>query len=372
MVSLTSPQPTFHSQHVYPVLKNISTIQDQFPDLAQFVKENKFEKYMRFFDHHVKIDPKTLEPLLLVKGSMVPWSTAKHEIFGPNLPPSLRLPHGWKYNDQGLVNKNLIKWKKLEPDWNDKIEPKPGHFFIELMCVKKNMWHCWVHLIDDQTRVISAGLCGKVSAWLPLKGKKGKLVSPDPGEFMRGEKMRTRFEITDEQYNQLKTKIENDQAKSVRFNLKKRNCSVYALELLKEIGVNVDNREYLTQALLRSTFSRLQVKPPECVLKALHYIAHFFRTILSPVYHILLLPFGGGLHIKPSALKIATGWKVHAWQEKIAELRAKKILEITNERSQKATISPEETQQFERRILEATYSIPTTKIRPTTIGFSAA
>ncbi len=372
MVSVVSPQVMSFNPDACPVLTSKTHIENHFPDLAEFMRKNKLEKHMRFFDHQLKLDPLTLEPLLLVKGNLIPWSKAKDLIFGPVLPSSLSLPHGWKYNDQGIVDKNLIKWTKLEPDWKDKTNPIPGHFFIELMCVKKNMWHCWVRLIDDQTQVISTGLCGKVTAWLPLKRRKGKLASPDPGEFIRADKMSTRFEISAEQYAKLKAKIENDQTKPISFHLMKRNCAVYALELLKEIGIQVDNREYPAQALLRSALSNLNVKPPEKAMIALHYVAHFFRTLLSPLYNLLLLPLGGEFALTPSSLKFATGWKVHAWQEKVAEWRQEQLRAIQQEKQEKAFITPEEEQAFERRIFEATYGIPPVEFLPTTTRFSTA
>lgn len=270
------------------------------------------------------------------------------------------LPHGFKYNEQGIVEKNQIKWTLLEPDWKDKT-PVIGKCFLEVVTLNKGFIgisrHCWIRLIDANGGVISVGFCGKVLKWLPFRAQKGKLASPDPGEFdTEGTKRVTRFMIDQDAYDHVKARVESDQKnKNLYFNMITRNCSVYVTELLKSIGINIENKEYPTQAAARGIFKKLNITPSPCVQKAMFYIAQVFRFILSPIYHLGILILGACYSDReakalsqykaswpkqpnkpfrnfwslfdPSDLRFATGWKIAEWQEWVERKRAVSIQE---------------------------------------------
>lgn len=317
-------------------------------DYNLFFKSNNLQSYLDFF-HHEDVT----ENSLLLEGQRVTWEVARKRIFGES--PVGKLPHGWKYNDRGLVEKNQAKWVLLEPDWDNKVDPRPGKFFHELVSQKKGFLgvsrHCWTRLIDDQGRVISVGMCGKVHWWLPLRSQKGSLFSPDPGEFDRGEKIVTRTEITQEEYERLKREIEEDQEnQDLYFNMITRNCSSYASEKMKSIGIRIDNSEYPSQAFSRKIMELFKIQLPGWLIQVFHFIGNVFRVLLSPLYNLGILILGGAYeeksvvelervhgekwrstHRKPfknlfslfdgSNFRFATGWKVTVWQEAIANIR---------------------------------------------------
>lgn len=337
------------------------------PEFSQFIRINNLQPCFDFFQHS-----DITEDSVLLDGKKVEWAVAKAEIFGEK--SAKELPHGWKYNEKGLVKKDLVKWEKLESDWTNKVDPKPGHFFVELVSKKSGFIgvsrHCWIRLIDQDSDVISVGFCGKVLKWKPLRNQKGKFASPDPGEFAQGEKITTRIEITPEEYEKLKAKVEQDQAdKNLYFNMVTRNCSVYACGLLKEIDIHIENAEFPSQAVARRFFRWVGFEqPPACVRIALKYIAMVFRFLLSPLYNLGIFVLGGTStnkdmadleeqhgakwpkHRKPfqsfcslfdgSNFQFGTGWRVTDWQRAVEKLR-----EGANEDEKYARPDPESLQE---------------------------
>lgn len=259
-------------------------------DYYQFCNENA--QYMQFFGHG---DPKLKpEPQLLVEGRMLSWTQAKSLIFGNDYSGTLKLPIGWKYNANGVVKKDLIQWDQLETEWQDTSEDRMnGQHYIEVASISKDWRHCWIRLIDDKGGVISVGFVGKIYHWLPFRAAKGKLMSPDPYEFKDAPKMTTRIAVSAERYNKIKERIESDQKnKNLYFNQITRNCSTYVCELLNEIGIKIDNREFPTQAIGRTILRVCNIKMPECILAAFNAVAMVFRALLSPIYLLGMLILG--------------------------------------------------------------------------------
>jgi hypothetical protein len=374
----------------------------EFPDFFQFCRENT--SYLRFFNH--KPTYKNGEPQILLEGVLTPWSEAKPKIFGDKPLVSLKIPHGWKYNANGIVHKDMIHWNKLEPDWKDP-EPQPGHYFIEIVSKQRGFLglsrHCWVRLIDAESNVISVGFGGKVLKCGTFRSQKGKFVSPDVGEFEDGIEHKTRIVISKKDHDNIKERIEFDQkTKNVYFNMITRNCSMYACALLKEIGITIDNREFPTQALARWFFKKLGVNINLTVLKVINYAAFIFRILLSPFYLILILALGAGYSdnailkiekehgkdwpekpVRPfqhfsslfncANFNFGTGWKVTEWQQTVQEWREK---QYHNELSQIALarrmaltpITAEQEEYFKNRLFQAKYGFPP-KVEATPLGF---
>ena len=379
-----------------------------FPDFLEFYRANQLGKHLSFFGHKIQKAPFSGAPMLHIQQPNssgihhLPWSYVKERLFGADVdkPPSWNLPHGWKYNARGIVNENLVAWKELKPDWKEPVEKQlAGHFFIEVISKKRGVFgmsrHCWIRLIDEKSDVISVGFCGKVLKWLTFRGQKGKLASPDPGELEKGEEICTRVHLTGEEWHKLKTRIEKDQKeKNIYFNLGSRNCSMYVCEILKEIGIDIDNREYPAQALARKIFSKLSFKIPAFVETALHYIAQFFRILLSPVYVLGAIALGAlaedeniteieekaNREHKPtrpfdswwsfidgSIVQIGTGWKVSDWQREVADFREKEMenIKVNNPAPQ----SKEDEEALEAVVFEAQYELPP-HLKPRPLGFA--
>ncbi len=287
------------------------------------------------------------EKCLLIENQALTWAVAKERIFGVDTPKDYTLPFGWKYNYQGIIEKNAVKWETLETEWID--YPKiPGKYFVELVTTNSVLRHSWLRLIDNQSRAISVGFLGRVRRWLPMRSSKGRLVSPDPYEISKKNRV-TRIEISADEHRKLKEKIEEDQAnENLLFNLVTRNCAIYACEVLSVIGININPKEFATQSLARRFgYSKLPIPP--CIKKIIYYVGMFFRRLLSPFYNGIMFLLGatyvdpqladlekekgGKWPQRPKPLRnffsffdishfhFGTGWKVANWQKGVEKLR---------------------------------------------------
>ncbi len=324
-----------------------------YPEFMKFAIKNRLDDLLNFFNTHtveVRYTHDVGEIWLCIEGEMKPWSEVKQTIFGSENPDNLTLPHGWKYNQDGFVKKNMVKWTVLEPDWQDKTAII-GNYYIELVSREtKSLFderHCWIRLIDNQASVISVGFYGNKAKLFPFRGVKGKLVSPDFKEIEPARKLHvTRIKVDASDYKKVKDKIELDQStENIYFNFITFNCSAYACGLLKLIGIDINNSEFPSQAFGRRVLTKLNIKLKPWILKLIHFIAMAVRYAASPFYNLGIILMGGaytsrdirkieikydrGLDLRPkpfstfrslfdgSNYKFRTGWKVTAWQKEI-------------------------------------------------------
>lgn len=254
------------------------------PDFVEFVEANLLTDYMPGAGLHFKMTGNH-EPMIPLNGKMTPWSDARREIFGGKLIKEMILPIDWRFDSEGITHKSVSKWVHLEPCGKE--ANHDGKSYVEVMSTKDGLNHCWIRIIDSKGRVYSAGLCGIIRSFGFCRGDKGKINSPDHREFLPNKRI-TRILIIEDEFKKLKNKIETDQnTKNLYFNLLTRNCSAWVCEVLKEININVDNREFPSQILLRKVFHKLKVNPPEKLLKVIGAIALIARMILGTILAVL-------------------------------------------------------------------------------------
>ena len=96
----------------------------------------------------------------------------------------------------------------------------------------------------------------------------------------------TRIQITREQYNALKQRIEHDKAEEKEaFHIFHRNCSACGKILKDILEVEVNNREYREQVILRKVLYKLHVKSVnKTAVKILHYVACVIRFLIAPFW----------------------------------------------------------------------------------------
>lgn len=372
---------------------------ERFPDFVRFLEANNMKVYFSKFNH--KIINACGEPALLYQGAYFTWSDLKRILFNADRITDFSLPHGFKYIDKGIVKESLVQWSVLSPCWKDQENPLPGQFFVELVSQERGFLgysrHCFLRLIDDQTNVYSVGYGGKLYNWLPFRSSKGRFYSPDPSEFKDGKLRTTRIAITREQFIFLKYQIEKDQLiENFYFNLITRNCSQYTVELLKQVGIDINSQEYPTQALARRVCTFLKIRPPDCILKIAHYVKIFFQYLLSPVLNVLLLLLGAkyanpdlvklekeNSHLWPSLpkkplenfesifdinqLKLSTGWKVSEWQDwvkKRRELTMEQLSETVAKRKREGRWTFEDETTLAQKVFAIQYGIPQDEADP--------
>jgi hypothetical protein len=259
------------------------------------------------------------------------------------------LSSDWRYDKDGFTKKSFIKFRKLTPT-HQRDNPDRHHYFV--LKTKETGFlglsrHCYMELIDADGNGYSFGLCGPVS--YPFCGKKGAITSPDPKEATKGIERRTCIIIPEETFQVIKTTVELDKQNGEEyFHLFNHNCSTYTAHVAeRHLGLKIDNREFISQSLMRNTFERINFHPGQTVLKIIHIVGVIFRAVLSPFYLLLWLltgaPFdteiGKQTRLKQSYIqkvslfqqtkdtfwsfifadyfKLSTGWKMSVWQNRV-------------------------------------------------------
>lgn len=386
------------------------------PDFKRFFKENNFENILAYFGHSIVFDSVVQEPMIMKNGILTKWSEVK-ECFiklsndgraarNPN--PPMLMPYDWQYTMDGIIERNAIKWSELKPFDKDRVDPRPGHYFVELMSKARSRInpfsrHCYLRLIDDVGNVISVGFCSRTPSCFPFRAQKAKLISPDPYEMLSGKMFCSRILIDKARYDHLKARVELDQrTQNLYFSMVTRNCSIYCCDLLNEIGVKIYNMEFPDQALRRNISYRCGCKPPKCVSIAIEWVAKFFRLLLSPITNLVMLILGASykdadiieterLHklewfkqpkkpfesckalIDGTNFSFGTVWKVTAWQKKLEKYRKELMESITKEKTdlearQKSALSEEQRKKFEDQLFHAKYDLPQDFFEPSQTG----
>ena len=285
-----------------------SNAQAYYPDLIDFLKANTLIDYMQ--GAGLKFGTANNgEPLLPVNGTMMKWGQARKEIFGDaDIKKSMELPLNWRFDASGLQKISVCEWTKLEPCRKE--DPHPGEFFVDLMTTAQGLNHSWIRLVNEDGNIISVGLCGHIYSAALFRGSVGRLNSPDHREFMPEEHRRTRILINKKQYEQLINRIENDQkTHNFYFNLLSRNCGAYALEVLSEIGLIIDNKEFPTQMGIRKLCQGINKTPPECVIKTVSKILGIVRPIFGTLGTIAMGAWYQNGEVKQLEKQYGSQWK---------------------------------------------------------------
>ncbi len=360
------------------------------PDAHLFMKSNNlFGAYVKF---GWKVSYHHDEPEFLFKGTYLPWSQIKKELF-PEGSKKYVLPHGYIFTEfEGITEQNGANWTELKPIFKDRLDPRPGKVFIEIV-TNGNFFnrHAYINLIDKESKVMQVGFCGKINALFPFRNQKGKLMSPDPWGYRLADVRRTRIELTEEQFTKIKNRIETDQrTKNLHFNLLTRNCTAYVGEILREIGLKVHIQEYPEQILARVLFNSMGITIPKKLLKGLHVFGAFIRYILLPVYSLFIYILGAKYTdakmkkvtqehshewvkqprapfsstkktIMCQDINLFTGWKLldfQNWVRRSRVLTYEKVLKEFQEASLTKELTKEEEARFEERLFSAMYALP--------------
>lgn len=276
-----------------------------------------------------------------------------------------KISSDWRYDHRGFTKTSYIKFSQLTP--THQYEADGSHYFV-VKSKEKGFWgsgrHCYMELIDAHGQGFNFGLCGPTS--FPFHGTQGAIVSPDPKVASTGFERSTKIQITQEVFDKVLARINHDKKNGHEyFHLIKNNCSKYVSTISKEeLGITMNNKEYLSQVLGRRIFRLVNFKPGHKLSKVLYVIAGIARAVLAPFYALCWLVTGSCFDDKKGklakakqfknklqrpfiksawkvckkffscdAVKIATGWKISLWQDKIKEKFSDRIITLEEARS---------------------------------------
>ena len=294
--------------------------------LSMKINNNPVINWMQSYGHELT------EGRIKFNGVLTPVQDVYHQVVTNG-----KISSNCRYDKDGLNSQvSYVKFKELVPTHQREVD---GKFYL----VVKSTEHIFMELIDNQGRGYSLGLCGPVS--LPLTGKQGAILSPDPAEASTEEIKKTYIELTQAEFEKVMARVNTEKKERKEyFHLLNRNCSNFVSTICEEeLNIKINNKEFFSQALARKIFQRLNITPSEKSLKILAKIAKVFRAILFPVYSFIYLLFGVPFdtvtikEIKKRSInetkkgfidkitsildgecfKFCSAWKVMNWQDRV-------------------------------------------------------
>lgn len=217
-----------------------SQVLKEHPDLEQFISANYLHKHMLYHGHKIELSANG-EPLLLVEGSLTPWSTFRYEV---ELDAKNRLKN-YYYTYEGFV--------AGQPDETFRVfkKVKPTTYRLEIVSVRNLPPHSWIRLIDSSGDLYSAGLWGVTpmgdlwSAITHLVPESGRLLSPDIMEVVvdPADMITTSIELSKEQFDTLFHYLIGYQKNPSQYEVLGiwggENCAVFVKGVLQQIGIEM-------------------------------------------------------------------------------------------------------------------------------------
>jgi hypothetical protein len=285
------------------------------------------------------------QEMIKCEGSYLPLQEVMKRVYDRS---KNKISSDWRYDLNGFTNTSYVKFKKLTP--TKLHENAQGLHYLVIKTKQAALFgmsrHCYMELIDDRGNGYSFGLCGPTR--YPLVGTKGAIVSPDPKEATPGIERRTKIIISAEKFKEILDRVNQDKESGHEyFHITQHNCSRYVGVICEEhLNLNINNKEFLTQAVTRFFLRIFGSTPSSRFLKTIGVIGAVFRFAISPLFVIFWLITGAPFDDRQGAeaklrqfgpsnlslkekfikvlydsvycnyLKINTGWKLSVWQDK--------------------------------------------------------
>jgi hypothetical protein len=295
---------------------------------------NTVKDWIKSYNHQVN------DNQVMLEGVLTPIDKVFDRVINKD---TNKISSNWRYDYRGFTNTSFIKFKELTKTHQHEAD---GNFYFVIKSKEKRIAgiskHIYMELIDNQGDGYSVGLCGSMA--FPFYGRRGAIVSPDPKEASNEGERKTYIKLTQEQFLKLKKRIEKEKAEGNEyFHVIKRNCSKFVSSICnQELGIKMNNKEFLSQALARKIFAKLNITPSEKTLKIFEKVAKVFRVALFPLYGLiylaLLAPFDSNAAksiktkgideskgfienfksiINGDFIKPYSAWKVANWQDHV-------------------------------------------------------
>lgn len=226
----------------------------------KFASNPPLERYLAPYDHTVEVSEKG-EVQLLKDDRYVPWSQLIDGLQIPERKPETNQP--WFYGPNGIQNTNMFEWKTLEPYKKEDPAQWNKQYIFEFCCCCENTPrfigdHSWLRLKTPEGDIYCVGLyrpyknSAKQNYNAPLRIKKGHLMQPDVSEFWPTPIHRIPFQITKDQFEAIKQKIESDkQNDSLIFQLIGKNCTQYVEDIATLGGIELPTTKPFWQLLCK-------------------------------------------------------------------------------------------------------------------------
>ncbi|ORX44826.1 hypothetical protein BCR36DRAFT_414798 [Piromyces finnis] len=162
--------------------------------------------------------------------------------------------------------------------------------------------HAWIRLKTPDGNVYSVGLYREEKRHIydqfvfPMRMKSCKYMSPDVSEFWKGYYSTISVEITKEQFEKIKAKIEEYQrlAEYHPYQLLNANCASWASDIASIVDIHFPNDLPLSKILFNNVkVQNIGKKIFETKLMAPHFI--FFNKALAFIINTINLIFGAGM-----------------------------------------------------------------------------
>ena len=316
------------------------TIQSNF--LKARLNHEPVSSWISAYKHEIKGDQ------VMVNGIYTPIADIAKQILEEK---KGKISSKWRYDHRGFVNESYIKFKELTPTHQYNPDDR---FYVVIKSKERGFMgfsrHCYLELINGKGEGFSVGLVGSTS--FPFNGTLGAIVSPDTKVASSGYERSTKIIVTEEMFNKVLHRVNKDKEEGKEyFHLLQHNCSKFVSNLCRdELDIKIDNHEFISQVATRGLFNFLRIKPSETALKVLHVAAVIARIALAPLYALLYLGSGAFFDDKKGKearqkqfstkevksltkqffksiydffscknLKIATGWKISVWQDRVKD-----------------------------------------------------
>lgn len=275
------------------------------PGFETFAFKSHIDRYLMDYNHSLKVDPTTKELSILHNGAYQPWSVV-YTKFQESVLPKPNFPGNpqqmWCYGPKGIQKEDMYAWNELKPYKVVKNHDWGNRFIFEFCaCCKKDIQmngaeHSWLRLKTPNGEIYCVGFYrpGKShlldNFHLPLRAKKGYLMSPDVSEFWPIPIHRIPVEITKEQFEKIKFSLEEDKKneESLVFQLFNGNCTEYINSKAKLAGIRLPTAVHylrnVTPLSIQQGYDRVMDKLPSFARK----ICEFVVMILSNLLQICL------------------------------------------------------------------------------------
>lgn len=309
-----------------------------------FAKENHLFNSLMTFNHHLEIDPLTLEILILCNNVRTPWSTARAFIEESkkedSSDPAILGPYALSlYGCKGIQYKNRYKWTKLEPLLHGDTSTWASHFIKDPLIFDENHRgyvlefcssatekapqilsgdHDWIRIykfIMSNGNIIGK-MCSKGlyrphkhhfyfdNLWFPFCVKKGYLADDISEEWGINHKIKTvALRINQEKYKNIKRKIHQDKASNnIIYHLFSNNCGHYVNSVARVANVDLPTKRHFillfTCIHLRNSWNKqLATRSHSIQISAIaaQKIMMAFLYALTPFFNLLFYLVGSGL-----------------------------------------------------------------------------
>lgn len=263
-----------------------STLQHKYPDAVEFLQSSGVGGFLK--QVKLQLSVQNGELMIPVEGSAMSWSKLKQRFEQDSSWNGKNIPTSWRFDSWGLQPISAGEWTQLTP--TSKEPAHPGKWYFDFMTTTKGLNHSWIRLVDEEGNVFSVGMSGTIHPFAMFRGSVAKIYSPDYCDFWPEPSRQTRVAISEEEFNKAMTKLHQDQQDhNLYFNLLSRNCSVYASEVSAEVGVEIDNLEFVSQAFHRSLFERVKLSLPKPVLAVASAVYYVARAILGTMFNFFVM-----------------------------------------------------------------------------------